>query len=153
MGSIYQALTTMHRTPVHLRLSPASSADPRTSILIDISSSDLEVEPCRVTLTEPALEVGTQLVPRKQLLTEKTLRPSQFKALVYAVLSPLLLILGCPGSGKSTSLSLISRVLLLTKGAYSKWIGTSLDITTGDAEWRAFNLAGRLNFDAHGYGR
>ena len=102
---------------------------------------------------EPALEVGTQLVPRKQLLTEKTLRPSQFKALVYAVLSPLLLILGYLGSGKSTSLSLISKVLLLTKGADSKWIGTSLDIATGDAEWRAFNLAGRLNFDAHGYGR
>ncbi|ESU35242.1 Hypothetical protein DHA2_152862 [Giardia duodenalis] len=141
MGSIYQTLTTMYRTPVHLRLSPASSTDPRTSILIDISSSDLEVEPCRVTLTEPALEVGTQLVPRKQLLTEKTLRPSQFKALVYAVLSPLLLILGCPGSGKSTSLSLISKVLLLTKGADSKWIRTSLDIATGDAEWRAFSSA------------
>lgn len=139
MENIYDTLTTVYKAPVHLRLSTADSTDQRTSILIDSTSSTTS---CQIVFTEPALKVGSQLIPRKQLFTEKTLRPSQFKTLVYAALSPLLLILGCPGSGKSTSLSLISKLLLLADGADSQWIRTNLNNEargTESLEWRTFS--------------
>lgn len=142
MASIYETLTTVYKTPVHLRLSIPDDTDQRTSIRIDSYSAELSSTSYQIVFTEPSLKVGSHLIPRKQLFTEKTLRPSQFKALVYAVLSPLLLILGCPGSGKSTSLSLISKLLLLADGADSRWIKTSLNTEargTEVLEWRTFS--------------
>lgn len=142
MKSIYDALTTVYKTPVHLRLVPSSPTDQRTSLLIDTDQSDSSTTPCRIIITEPSLKVGMQPIPQKEFFTERTLRPSQFKALVYAVLSPLLLILGCPGSGKSTTLSHISKLLLLADGANSKWIKPSIDHAkegAGPLSWHTFN--------------
>ncbi|EFO60786.1 Hypothetical protein GLP15_4901 [Giardia lamblia P15] len=66
--------------------------------------------------------VNGKKVSHHKEFTHKILRPSQFKALMYAALSPLTLILGCPGSGKSTTLAHISKMFLLEENALSKWI-------------------------------
>ena len=75
-----------------------------------------------VVFKDPVSEVDGERVSYRKEFTRKTLRPSQFKALVYAALSPLTLILGSPGSGKSTTLAHISKMFLLEKEANSKWI-------------------------------
>ncbi|ESU44778.1 Hypothetical protein GSB_152074 [Giardia duodenalis] len=76
----------------------------------------------KLIFRNPMLSVHMKRTLYPKEFTRKTLRPSQFKALVYAALSPLTLILGSPGSGKSTTLAHISKMFLLEKNANSKWI-------------------------------
>lgn len=55
-------------------------------------------------------------------LYNRGLRPSQYEAVLLSHISNCLLICGCPGSGKSTTLAIIIRSLLLCPGANSLWI-------------------------------
>lgn len=73
-------------------------------------------------LMNPVQRLDDKVRSQRTMFTTKTLRPSQFKALVYSLMPPLILILGCPGSGKSTTLAHIIKSLLLEKDAASKWV-------------------------------
>lgn len=96
------------------------SVDTKNKIVLCGATPDTKANV--VVLKDIVLTNDGKKINRRKEFTYRTLRPSQFKALMYAALSPLTLILGCPGSGKSTTLAHISKMFILEEGANSKWI-------------------------------
>lgn len=106
---------------VSIRLKELESAT-KTNTELTLYSPTLIPSRTLLSSKDLTLHVDGKRMSHRKEFTRKTLRPSQFKALLYAALSPLTLILGCPGSGKSTTLAHISKMFLLEEGAQSKWV-------------------------------
>ena len=106
---------------VSIRLKELESAA-KTNAELTLHGSTSDTQSNIVVFKDLVSCINGKKESHRKEFTRKTLRPSQFKALLYAALSPLTLILGCPGSGKSTTLAHISKMFLLEEGAQSKWV-------------------------------